>query len=137
MKKAIVAFAFAALLAANAPAADNVPAEKETVSKDSLDRKPTFRGKGAREFSKWVSTHLRYPDEARGSYADGTVVVGFTIGLDGSVQNPEILVKGMHPALDAEVIRVLGKAPRWKPGMVDNHPVKVRMTLPVIFIADN
>jgi len=103
---------------------------------DDLDKAPTFKGKGPEAFSKWVTAHLKYPDKARKAYADGTVVVSFIVGMDGSVLEPKI-VQSVHPAIDAEVLRVIKKAPKWKPGMVDGHSVRVNFTLPVIFITEN
>lgn len=111
------------------------PDHRNVVKRDSLDKAPTFRGKSANEFSKWVTAHLKYPKEAKKSYVDGKVVVKFVIGRDGSVLYPEI-VEGTHPALNEEVIRVLKKAPKWKPGIVDNIPVRVSLSMPVFFVLE-
>ncbi len=99
---------------------------------DEIDVQPSFRGKGLSEFSKWVSRHLKYPSEASAAHIDGQVVYEFLVGYDGSVQEVRI-VQGAHPALDAEVLRVVKKAPKWKPGKVDGHPVRVKMRSAVIF----
>lgn len=111
------------------------PDHKSVIKRDRLDKEPSFRGKGTEEFSKWVSAHLKYPKAARDAYGDGTVIVKFIVGMDGSILEPTI-VQGSHKALNEEVIRVLKKAPKWKPGEVDNHPVRVNMTMPVVFIMD-
>ena len=111
------------------PDHDNVPKE------DELDREPTFRGKGPQEFSKWVSAHLKYPKEARDAYSDGMVLVKFVVGRNGGVQEVEIL-KGSHPALNEEALRVVRKSPKWKPGMVDGHIVMKEFKLPIYFSID-
>lgn len=108
------------------------PNHQNVEKRDSLDKNPTFRGKGPKEFTKWVTAHLKYPKDAMYSFADGRVVVSFVIGRDGSVLYPTI-VEGAHPALNEEVIRAFKKAPKWKPGIVDGQPVRVSMKLPVIF----
>jgi TonB family protein len=111
------------------PDHNNVPKE------DELDREPTFRGKGPQEFSKWVSAHLKYPKEARDAYSDGMVLVKFVVGRNGGVQEVEIL-KGSHPALNEEALRVVRKSPKWKPGMVDGHSVRKEFKLPIYFSSD-
>jgi len=108
---------------------ENVPQE------DELDRQPTFRGKGPQEFSKWVTAHLKYPKEARDAYSDGMVLVKFVVGRDGGVQEVEIL-KGSHPALNEEALRVVRKSPKWKPGMVDGRSVRTEFKLPIYFSSD-
>jgi len=111
------------------------PDHKNVPRKDELDRDPSFRGGGMEKFSKWVSAHLEYPKEALDAYSDAPVVVQFVVGFDGSVQEVEIVRKS-HPSIDAEVLRVVKKSPKWKPGMVDGHTVRVKQTLPVVFISD-
>ena len=104
------------------PDHDNVP------KVDEPDKVPTFRGKGLNEFSKWVSAHLKYPEE--GLQTDSTATVSFIVGMDGSVQEPKI-IKGVSPAMDAEILRVLRKSPRWKPGAVTSHKIRVKYEMPV------
>ena len=102
-------------------------------STTALDRYPTFKGKGTEAFSAWVTAHLKYPKEAKAAHMDGTVTVQFVVGTNGGVQEVEVL-KGVHPALDAEAVRVIRSSPKWKPGIKDGKPVRVTYTLPVIFI---
>ena len=111
------------------------PDHESVIKRDRLDKEPSFKGKGTDEFSKWVSAHLKYPKDAQKAYGDGTVIVKFIVGMDGSVLEPTI-VQGSHKALNEEVIRVLKSAPKWRPGEVDNHTVRVWITMPVVFIMD-
>ena len=97
-----------------------------------LDKYPTFKGKGPEAFSAWVTSHLKYPAEAKAAQIDGTVKVQFVVGSNGGVQEVEVL-EGVHPALDAEAVRVIKSSPKWKPGK-DGTPVRVTYTLPVIFV---
>lgn len=99
----------------------------------ALDKYPTFKGKGPEAFAAWVSARLKYPKEARASLIDGTVTVQFVIGTNGGVQEVEVL-EGLHPALDAEAVRVIKSSPKWKPGMRGGKPVRVVYTIPVIFV---
>ncbi|MBQ3766069.1 MAG: TonB family protein [Bacteroidales bacterium] len=103
--------------------------EKQTA----LDVYPTFKGKGTAAFSAWVTSHLKYPKDAKAASIDGTVTVQFVVGKNGGVQEVQVL-KGVHPVLDAEALRVVRSSPKWKPGIKDGKPVRVTYTLPVIFV---
>lgn len=107
--------------------------DHESVPKvDELDKNPTFKGKPANEFSKWVSAHLKYPAEAKDAHIEGTVKVKFMIGMNGQILEAEIL-EGSHPAIDAEVKRVVMNSPKWGPGKVNGNAVRVTYTMPVYF----
>ena len=112
----------------------NGPNHAAEVEKQfALDVYPTFKGKGKSAFSEWVTARLKYPKEAKAAHIDGTVTVQFVVGKNGGVQEVQVL-KGVHPALDAEALRVVRSSPKWKPGIKDGKPVRVNYTLPVIFI---
>ena len=98
----------------------------------SPERWPTFKGKGPEAFSDWVASHLKYPKEAKAAHVEGAVKVQFVIGKNGGVQEVQVL-EGVHPALDAEAVRVIKSSPKWKPGIKDGKPCRVTYTLPVIF----
>ncbi|MBR5699543.1 MAG: energy transducer TonB [Bacteroidales bacterium] len=99
-------------------------------SKAKVITEPTFKGKDKLAFSKWVTEHLVYPKEAGG--IEGTVKVKFVVGRDGHVQEVEV-VKGIHPLLNEEAVRVIRKSPKWKPAKADGVPVRYTYVLPVIF----
>lgn len=97
------------------------------------DEWPTFKGQAPKKaFSEWVSAHLKYPKEAKEARIEGTVHVKFVVGRNGGIQEVEV-VKGVHPALDEEAVRVVRSSPKWKPGTKDGNPVRVTYTFPVIF----
>ncbi len=76
---------------------------------------------------------MKYPANDRASDIEGTVIVGFEVHEDGSLQNFEIL-RGIGGESDEEVIRVMAAGPAWQPGMINGEAVKTRMSLPVRFI---
>ena len=80
-----------------------------------------------------MTSHLKYPKDAKAAGIDGTVTVQFVVGKNGGVQEVQVL-KGVCPALDAEALRVVRSSPKWKPGIKDGKPVRVTYTLPVIFV---
>ena len=106
--------------------------DKAAVPYSMLEKHPTFQGKDAGAFALWVAEHLTYPAEAKEAGIQGRVMVGFEICEDGSVRNAKVL-RGVHPALDAEAVRVLSASPKWEPGYQDGKPVKVSFNFPVVF----
>lgn len=84
---------------------------------------------GMEAFNKFLSRNLRYPD---GSEAQGRVILTFVIEKDGSITAIQVL-RSIAPELDAEAIRVLKKAPKWKPGIQNGRPVRVQYTIPFNF----
>jgi len=108
--------------------------DHENVKKVSeLDKDPSFRGGGPNDFASWVSAHLVYPQDASTKGIEGIVTVRFTVGMDGKVYDVHV-VKGIYPSLDKEAIRIVSASPKWKPGIIDNEPVRVTYTIPVIFM---
>lgn len=87
---------------------------------------------GYEAFWKYLSKSINYPQQARRMGIEGKVFVQFVIDKDGSLTEM-IIVKGIGGGCDEEAIRVLADAPKWNPGKQRGIPVKVKMTLPVIY----
>lgn len=92
---------------------------------------PQFPG-GTKALAKYLSTKIKYPQEARKAGAQGRVILSFIVGADGSISNVKTL-KSVHPALDAEAIRVIKAMPKWTPGRQNGKNVRVKYTIPVNF----
>lgn len=97
-----------------------------------VENMPTFQNGGLEGFQKYVMKNVVYNEAARDAGTVGTVIVEFVVGKTGKIEDIKIL-RGVDPALDNEVIRVLKNAPAWKPGYQRGNPVKVKFTLPVKF----
>ena len=117
---------------AETPTVQNPPSENESVPFSLIEKKPTFQGGEAHTFAKWVAENLKYPEEAKAAGIEGRVMVQFTIGNDGQVRDAKVL-RGIHPTLDAEAVRVLSASPKWEPGYQDGKPVNVTYSFPVVF----
>lgn len=87
---------------------------------------------GIAAFYDFLSSRIRYPEEARRIGISGRVFVEFVVDKDGSITDAKV-VKGIGGGCDEEAVRVVMSAPKWKPGMQRGRPVKVRMTVPVYF----
>ncbi len=72
-----------------------------------------------------------YPEMARMSQLEGTVIVKVLVGPDGGVIDAQIL-QGVHPMLNAAALAAARKT-RWEPGKQRNIPVKAWMALPYNF----
>lgn len=104
----------------------------EDIPFQIVEEKPMFNGGDANEFSRWVNSHLVYPELAKENGVQGKVTLQFTVLKDGSVGNIKIL-RGVDSSLDTEAVRVVSKSPKWKPGRQRDRAVNVTYTFPVIF----
>ena len=98
------------------------------------EKMPEFPG-GDRAFSNFVNSRIQYPSEAKKNKISGTVYVKFVISKTGSVTNVTI-IKGKHPLLDHEAIRVVSSSPKWNPGVDKGKAVAVWYTMPIRFKLD-
>jgi protein TonB len=77
---------------------------------------PKFNGGDpATEFLKYIAGRLEYPPEAVENRVSGKVFVKFVVNSQGYIERAEVL-KGVHPVLDQEALRVINSSPRWEPG---------------------
>ena len=106
--------------------------EEEAIPFQLVEKKPTFQGGDANDFSKWVNSKLVYPEIAKENGVQGRVVLQFTVNPDGSVSGVKVL-RGVDASLDKEAVRVVSMSPKWEPGRQRDRAVKVTYTFPVIF----
>ena len=97
-----------------------------------VDTPPQFNGGDIGEFRRWVQMNVKYPAEALGKNISGKLLVTFVIEKDGSVGNAEIF-KSPDKSLADEVLRVIGKSPKWTPGKQRGEAVRVKFGMPVDF----
>jgi protein TonB len=93
---------------------------------------PSFKGGSLDRFSEWVQKMTNYPKEAADNRIQGTVVVTFVVEKDGKVSNVAIL-KGVHPLLDNEALKVISSSPEWRPGLQGGQAVRIRYLIPIVF----
>ncbi len=88
------------------------------------------------DFNDYIKHEHRYPSEAKEHKIEGRVIVQFTINKNGYVKDAKVM-RGLHPALDQEALRIIYSSPRWKPGKQRGHKVNVIQTFPVVFKLNN
>jgi protein TonB len=96
-----------------------------------VQEKPKFPGGEAKLF-QWITENTVYPDRARENGIQGTVYVQFVVGKSGEISRVSV-IRGVHPDLDAEAIRVVKSMPKWKPGQNAGKSVSVQYQLPIRF----
>lgn len=74
---------------------------------------------------------IQYPEAACTQEIEGRVFVQLVVDKNGQVQDAEV-TRSAHPLLEEEALRVIRES-RFRPGTEDGAPVKVTMSLPVIF----
>lgn len=113
--------------------------QKESASSQSPDdvvftvvqQNPEFPG-GDREMMKFISSSIKYPENAAKQKIEGSVMVQFVVAKDGSVRDVKVL-KGVNAELDAEAKRVVLAMPKWQPGVQRGQAVNVKYVLPIKF----
>ena len=112
-------------------------AQKTVVSQskqsvfDSVEQMPEFPG-GMSALIDFLSSNIKYPEDAIKQNVGGRVMVMFVVETDGSISNVRV-ARTVFPSLDSEAIRVVKSMPKWKPGKEKGRVVRVNYTLPVIF----
>jgi protein TonB len=114
---------------------DNLLPGEGTGSEEPLflvEVMPAFKGGDLNKFHDWVWKRTNYPPAAIENKIKGTVFITFIIEKDGSVSNVTV-IKGVHPLLDEEAVKVISDSPKWSPGLQRGQPVRVRFQIPITF----
>lgn len=98
---------------------------------EKAEKMPQYPG-GDMELLKFIAMNTQYPETAKTEKAQGKVIVKFIVDTEGKVKDA-VIFKGVHPALDAEALRVVGKLERFIPGTDGGNPVNVYYYLPITF----
>lgn len=120
------------------PASD----ENEVLSFAVVEKVPVYEGCEKYDtneelklcFQKSILSHVgksfNYPPNARQQGIQGRNYTSFVIEKDGSIGMIEI-VRGVHPLLDLESIRVVSEIPDVEPATQRGKPVRMSFTLPI------
>jgi len=99
----------------------------------SPDIRPVFPG-GEVAFGQFIFSNIVYPRDARKLGIEGIVIASYIVEKDGTLSNIEVVKgSGLNPSCNQTVIDVLSKSPRWKPGIKDGKPVRVKQFSQVRF----
>lgn len=95
----------------------------------SVEVAPTPQG-GLEEFYKYVGRNYNYPAQAQEQGVSGRVLLQFVVERDGSLTDIKVL-RDLKYGTGEEAVRMLKRAPKWKPGIQNGRPVRVQFTLPI------
>ena len=98
---------------------------------ESVREHPEFPG-GITGLYQYLSDHIKYPKSLLRRGITGKVFVTFTVNTDGTLQDIAI-IDSPDEAFSKAAIKVVNSMPRWKPGLKDNEPVRVKYNLPITF----
>jgi TonB family protein len=96
-----------------------------------VEQMPSYPG-GDKELLNFIKNNTRYPEEAKSEKIQGRVILRFVVSAEGNTEAVSV-IKGVHPLLDTEAIRVVGMLTGWKPGMQGGKAVNVWYMAPVTF----
>jgi len=92
---------------------------------------PEFPG-GMEAMRKFLNKNIRMPKDDIEPGIKIRVLEKFVVDEEGNISNIQIIQSG-GAEFDNEVIRVLKKMPKWKPGKQNGRNVAVYFNIPVIF----
>ncbi|OFY65470.1 MAG: hypothetical protein A2V64_04490 [Bacteroidetes bacterium RBG_13_43_22] len=96
-----------------------------------VEQMPRYPG-GDVALLDFIKNNTKYPEEAKSQKIEGRVIIRFIVNSEGYVEGVSAL-KGVHPLLDAEAIRVISSLLKFEPGIQGGNPVDVWYMAPVSF----
>lgn len=111
---------------------DEHPSPKEDVVFTDVDENPEFKG-GMEKLIQFLTSNLKYPEEAKAAGVQGTVFVSFIVEKDGAITDARIL-RGVNTQLDEEALRVVKLMPPFNPAKLRGEAVRAQFNLPIRFV---
>lgn len=97
-----------------------------------VEEMPYYINGGDKGLLEFIKKNIKYPEELKKEKIEGKVIVRFNVNTEGKTDAISIL-KGVHPLMDAEAIRVISALGPFKPGKQGGVPVNVWYMAPVTF----
>lgn len=91
-----------------------------------VETKPEFPG-GTEAFTKFVYANFKAQIKVD---IDTSVLTSFIVEKDGTLTDIKI-IRDPGFRIGKEVLKILKKSPKWKPGLVEGNPVRTLYNLPV------
>ena len=105
--------------------------EAELKIIEAPEMMPEFPG-GTAALLRFLSKNLQVPEDAPEPGQRVKVPVKFVVNKDGNLSDVEFLTRTDN-VFRKEILRVVAKMPRWKPGWQHGKTVAVYYTIPIIF----
>ena len=104
----------------------NIPKGGDCLDCPKVDSTPPIK---IRDWTPWpptcvgldehITKNIHYPQICRESGVEGVVYVEFIVDTKGNYRDVKV-VRGAHPALNAEALRVMKTMPTWEPAKDEN-----------------
>lgn len=113
---------------------DSVPNDMDNVKFERVEIEASFPG-GETAWKTFLQQNLRanVPIKKKAPVGKYTVMIQFIVDLEGNLSDMKALTNHGY-GMEKEVIRLLGKSPKWKPAYQNGRPVKAYRKQPVIFM---
>lgn len=108
------------------PIAIDIPNLNPTYTFKEVEIKPEFPG-GMSEFNRFIAKNYQ-PPLVEG--LSGKIYITFVIEIDGTLDDIRVL-RDIGSGSGKEAIRVLKLSPKWKPGLINENPVRCIFSLPI------
>lgn len=99
-----------------------------------VEQQPQFPG-GLEAMKHYLLTNVQYPSEAKKAGVKARVLISFIIEPDRRMTDVRLLNE-IGYGCDEEAMRVVKSMPQWAPGSQSGKPLRVKVTLPVLFGLD-
>ena len=86
---------------------------------------------GTTAWLQFLQNHLVYPRKAVRKRIEGTVLLQFIVGKDGSISDVQAL--SGDPLLVEAALKAMAESPRWTPATQNGRPVKSYKKQPIVF----
>ena len=115
------------------PGANNTIIDEEKAYL-RVEQMPEF-GEGGNTYKnvkEYIKENLKYPQEAFDKKIEGTVPVKFVVENDGSIGQVLVLGDPGYGMAEEAIILMKGM-PLWKPGRQKGQPIRVWLSVPIVF----
>ncbi|MDF7814296.1 energy transducer TonB [Hymenobacter sp. YC55] len=108
---------------------NEVASHREPQVYSHTEKMPDYKFGGLKALPDFINRNWDWPKEA--ADVDGRIFINFIIDKNGRMRNAHV-IKGIHPLLDAEALRVIKLLNgQFTPGRHNNQPVNVNYILPI------
>jgi hypothetical protein len=88
---------------------------------------PTFPG-GSEALKAFLAENVGYPKPSLANGVEEKIEIQFVIDREGFVKDPRI-IRGLNDTANQDALRVMRQMPQWNPGLNEDLPVAVEMSL--------
>lgn len=91
-----------------------------------------YKSCSERRMLEYIYSKVKYPRIARENGVQGTAIISFIVGKDGTVEDVQVL-RGICEEIRVQCRDLVEAMPDWNPGLQNGEAVRVHFNLPVKF----